>query len=303
MNRAGGPLNLPPLLAVTHSSLCQLPDWQDQMLSLRQAVASAGANPDQSIGSRSPPASVAAPAAQQRLTALYGAAGQNLNLEMTRLLLSAGADPDDGEMPVSLAGQSRDHAAAAGSRRAHRAQQCAVPCLRLRRSHPLDGAAAVRRRCQPAPLGAPISHFGSPLLWAIHRRVSMAHYEALLSAGADTRAAHPRRHQHLSTRAPLRPAGGGATAQPLGRAHRSRRRAGTISRGLWLCTGERGARTAARQPRPAAQPARRELALLPRTVRSRRAGCGQINGATGMATGCPRRGLGSDCAEHSGIPG
>ena len=79
VNRAGGPLNLPPLLAVTHSSLTQLPEWQDQMLACAKLLLGAGANPDQVIGARSPPASVEAPSREHQLTALYGAAGQNLN--------------------------------------------------------------------------------------------------------------------------------------------------------------------------------------------------------------------------------
>jgi ankyrin repeat protein len=176
VNRAGGPLNLPPLLAVTHSSLCQLPEWQDQMLACAKLLLNAGANPNQSIGP---------------LTVLYGAAGQNLNLEMTRLLLSAGADPDDGECLYHSLGNP------------------AITRLLLEAGAPIAPSNALYHAfdfADPTPLmvllqfgadanqpasGAPMSHFGSPLLWAIHRRVSLAHYEALLSAGADTRARTP----------------------------------------------------------------------------------------------------------------
>jgi ankyrin repeat protein len=191
VNCAGGPLKLPPLLAVTHSSLCQLPQWQDQMLACAKLLLNAGANPDQSIGSRWPPASVESPAAQHPLTALYGAAGQNLNLAMTQLLLSAGADPDDGECLYHSLGNP------------------AITRLLLEAGVPIGPSNALYRAfdfADPTPLmvllqfgadanqpalGAPTSRFGSPLLWALHRRVSMAHYEALLSAGADTRALTP----------------------------------------------------------------------------------------------------------------
>ena len=176
VNRAGGAFNLPPLVAVTHSSLCQLPAWQDQMLACAKLLLGAGANPDQSIGS---------------LSALYGAAGQNLNLEMTRLLLSAGADPDDGECLYHSLGNPKitrllleAGVPIAPSNALYRAFDFADPT-------PLMVLLQFGADANQPPLGAPISRFGSPLLWAIHRRVSMAHYEALLSAGADTRALSP----------------------------------------------------------------------------------------------------------------
>jgi ankyrin repeat protein len=177
VNRAGGALNLPPLLAVTHSSLCQLPVWQDQMLACAKLLLSAGANPDQSIGSR--------------WTTLYGAAGLNLNLEMTRLLLSAGADPDDGECLYHSLGNPAITRALleagvpiAPSNALYHAFDFADPT-------PLMVLLQFGADANQPPLGAPIGHFGSPLLWSIHRRVSMVHYEALLSAGADTRALTP----------------------------------------------------------------------------------------------------------------
>ncbi|MCC9041096.1 hypothetical protein LMH44_11100, partial [Neisseria gonorrhoeae] len=55
----------------------------------------AGADADQSIGNRWPPASLATPNEDERLTALYGAAGQQRDPQTPRLLLDAGADPDD----------------------------------------------------------------------------------------------------------------------------------------------------------------------------------------------------------------
>jgi ankyrin repeat protein len=57
----------------------------------------AGADPNQAAGSRWPPASLSEPSETFRLSALYGAAGQNHDPELTRLLLEAGADPNDNE--------------------------------------------------------------------------------------------------------------------------------------------------------------------------------------------------------------
>ncbi|HTC50436.1 MAG TPA: hypothetical protein VK700_00710 [Steroidobacteraceae bacterium] len=175
-NRAGGPLKLPPLVAVTHSSLSRLPQWQQQMLACAGLLLAAGADPNQSIGS---------------LSALYGAVGQNANLEMARLLLGAGANPDDGECLY------------------HSLPNTAITRLLLEAGVPIGPNNALYHAFdfsdptplmlllqfgadanQPAP-GPPTSWFGTPLLWAIRRRVSMAHYEALLSAGADTRAHTP----------------------------------------------------------------------------------------------------------------
>jgi hypothetical protein len=167
---------LPPLVAVTHSSLSRLPQWQQQMLACAGLLLAAGADPNQSIGS---------------LSALYGAVGQNANLEMARLLLGAGANPDDGECLY------------------HSLPNTAITRLLLEAGVPIGPNNALYHAFdfsdptplmlllqfgadanQPAP-GPPTSWFGTPLLWAIRRRVSMAHYEALLSAGADTRAHTP----------------------------------------------------------------------------------------------------------------
>lgn len=180
VNRSGGPLNLPPLVAVTHSSLCRVPQWRDSLLSCARLLLAQGANPDQSIGP-----------AEHRLTALYGAVGLNSDVEMTRLLLEAGADPDDGECLY------------------HSLPNCAIMRLLLAAGVPIAPNNALYHAFDfgdPTPLmvllqygadanqpalGPPTSWFGTPLLWAIRRRVSMAHYEALLSAGADTRTHTP----------------------------------------------------------------------------------------------------------------
>src|SRR5260221_685845 len=90
IDRPGGPLKLPPLLAVTHSSLLQVPEFRERLHGSARFLLAAGANPDQRIGSRWPPASVRAPDDAFPLSALYGAAGKNHDSELTKLLLDAG---------------------------------------------------------------------------------------------------------------------------------------------------------------------------------------------------------------------
>src|SRR5262245_1561344 len=97
VNRPGGPLNLPPLVAVTHSSLLQVPEFRERLHRSARLLLAAGADPNQRISSRWPPASLSAPDDRYPLSALYGAAGSAYDLELTKLLFDAGADPNDGE--------------------------------------------------------------------------------------------------------------------------------------------------------------------------------------------------------------
>jgi hypothetical protein len=97
INRPGGPLKLPPLVAVTHSSLLQIAEFQARLHRCARLLLQAGADPNQNISSRWPPGSLDAPDHSNPLSALYGAAGRNHDLELTRLLLEAGANPNDNE--------------------------------------------------------------------------------------------------------------------------------------------------------------------------------------------------------------
>ena len=98
VNRQGGPLRLPPLVAITHSSLCQVPEFRERLRRCARFLLSVGADPNQKFGLRWPPASVSAPDDDHPLSALYGAARRNHDLELTKMLLEAGADPNDGEL-------------------------------------------------------------------------------------------------------------------------------------------------------------------------------------------------------------
>jgi ankyrin repeat protein len=77
-NERGGPRGWPPLLYVCHSCFASA--------ALARTLLARGADPNAS-----------SPTEHGRLSALYGAAGVLHDAELTRLLLEAGASPDDGE--------------------------------------------------------------------------------------------------------------------------------------------------------------------------------------------------------------
>jgi ankyrin repeat protein len=185
VNRPGGPLHLPPLLAATHSSLLLVPEFRERLHRSARCLLAAGADPNQRIGHRWPPASLREPDDNHPLSALYGAAGVNRDPELTKLLLEAGADPNDGESLYHSV-ESLDCTRVLlenGARfedtnaiyRALDFDNLAVLELLLR--HGADPNWPARN--------PPITDWGSPLLWAIMRRRSRRHVEALLKAGAD----------------------------------------------------------------------------------------------------------------------
>jgi ankyrin repeat protein len=191
VQRSGGPLNLPPLVAVTHSTLVRIANFRDGLHRSARYLLEAGASPDQRIGSRFPPASVAQPDERYPLSALYGAAGANRDADLTKLLLAAGADPNDGESlyhsleSVECAALLLRHGArVAGSNAMYRA-------LDLTDADALELLLANGGDANEPARNAPLTEWGSPLLWAIRRRRSGRHVEALLAAGADPAAKAP----------------------------------------------------------------------------------------------------------------
>jgi ankyrin repeat protein len=178
VNQPGGPLDLPPLVAATHSSFLRLADHKANLHKTVDLLLAAGADPNQSIASRWPPASLAVPSPDHKLSALYGAAGQNRDPELTRRLLAAGADPNDGE--------SLYHSLEAPecTRLLLEAGAVVSGTNALYRCLDLDDIATFRLLLSHA-VGASELSEGRLLAWAIRRRRSPAHIEALLAAGVD----------------------------------------------------------------------------------------------------------------------
>jgi hypothetical protein len=190
-NRAQGPLNLPPLVAVTHSRLGHLPEFIAGLRECAQHLLQAGANPNQRIGNRFPPASLASPDEKGPLSALYGAAGVIRDPALTEMLLKAGAEPNDGESlyhslenPDCTRLLLRYGARIAGTNALRRALDMPDPAaLELLLAHGGDPD-------EPAGEG-PAKVWGAPLLRAIAVSRSTRHIAALLAAGADPAARTP----------------------------------------------------------------------------------------------------------------
>lgn len=171
----GAALGRPPLVAVTHSGLLKLDRFRDGLLECARLLISSGADPNQTW--------LAQP--NLPLSALYGAAGLNHDPAMTRLLLEAGANPNDNES-LYHSTESDNHAclellleagAVVEGHNAlhHQLDKDDVAGLNLLLAHTRDA-------------NDPASSIGRPLLWAIRRRRSSAHVKALLEHGADPRA-------------------------------------------------------------------------------------------------------------------
>jgi ankyrin repeat protein len=191
INRPGGPLKLPPLVAVTHSGLLRMPQFRERLHRSARFLVSAGADPNQRVGTRLSPGSLSAPDDTQPLSALYGAAGLNHDAWLTNLLLDAGADPDDGESlyhsleSIECARLLLDRGARISGTNAlyHALDLDNITVLELLLRHGADPN-------EPAG-NAPLTEWGSPLMWGIRRRRSRAHIAALLDAGADISARTP----------------------------------------------------------------------------------------------------------------
>ena len=169
-------LGRPPLVAVTHTTLARLPVFRDRLRRCLRILLDAGADPNQSWKERDD---------NDPVTALYGAAGKNHDPEMTRMLLEAGANPNGDYESLYHSIETND-----------------PTCMRLllEAGATVEGANALHHQLDKDDIDGlrlmltytkdvndPDSRIGHPLIWAIRRRRSAAHIQALLQAGADPR--------------------------------------------------------------------------------------------------------------------
>ncbi|MEH2575656.1 ankyrin repeat domain-containing protein [Bradyrhizobium sp. AZCC 1708] len=184
VNRPGGPLQMSPLFAVAHSGLLRVDEFRERLHGSAQLLIAAGADVNQRIYSRWPPASLEKPDMRYPLSTLYGAAGANHDLTLTKLLLDAGADPNDGESLY----HSLENPACTRLLLEHGAR--IAESNAIYRSIDLEDDTALKLLLaqggdpnEPSR-NAPLTDWGSPLAWAIYRR-RPRHVKALLDAGAD----------------------------------------------------------------------------------------------------------------------
>lgn len=184
VNAAGGPLRLPPLFAVAHSSLLRVEEFRERLHRCAAALIAAGAEVNQFIHSRWQPASLNEPDQRYPLSPLYGAAGTNHDAALTKLLLKAGANPNDGESlyhslesPACTRLLLAHGARVAETNAMYRAMDLEDDnALKLLLAHGGDPNEPARN--------PPLTDWGSPLAWAIRRR-RPRHAKVLLDAGAD----------------------------------------------------------------------------------------------------------------------
>ncbi len=187
----GGPFSLPPLIAVTHSRLGDVPGLREGLRRCADLLLRAGADPNARIFNRFPPASLEQPDQHGPLSALYGAAGVMRDPALTALLLEAGADPNDGEsLYHSLENPDCTRLLLHHGCRI-RGTNAMARALDMPSSTALNILLAAGGDPNEPSVGPIGRSWGSLLLRAIGVRCSPGHVAALLAAGADPRARTP----------------------------------------------------------------------------------------------------------------
>ena len=175
-------LNIPPLIAVSHSAWRSSIAFREPLRRCLRLLLDRGADPNQSFQNRWAPHSLEKPG-EEKLTAIYGAAGKLHDEQMTAMLLAAGADANDNESLYHSIDDPRPE----------------LPCTRLllEAGTRVAGTNALAKvldfdnldglKMLLAHTGHGDPDLGRILHWAIYRGRSAAHVRALLDAGADPR--------------------------------------------------------------------------------------------------------------------
>lgn len=171
VNRAGGAMGMPPLVAVTHSKLIAEEPFASRLLESARVLLDSGADANSAWANPKWP--------DTPQTAIYGASGRTHNVTMTEMLLAAGANPDDNE--------SLYHSVESADSRCTRlllnagARVTGTNALgRVLDYDKLDDLRLMLRHGGDANESAWIHH-------AILRGRSLEHVRALVDAGADVR--------------------------------------------------------------------------------------------------------------------
>lgn len=170
-NRAGGPRQMPPLIAVTHSRLMSEEGFEARLVASAESLLESGADANgRWVDPRYP---------EWPFSPLYGAAGVTHSARMTELLLAAGANPDDNESLY------------------HSVESANSTCTRLllRAGARVSGTNSLGRVLdfdKLDDLRLMLEHGGdaNERPWvhhALERGRSLAHVRALVDAGADLR--------------------------------------------------------------------------------------------------------------------
>jgi ankyrin repeat protein len=165
---------MPPLAAVTHSSLLRLDAFRDQLHHTARVLIDAGADLNQPARTE----------ANEPLSVLYGAAGKNHDALLTRTLLDAGANPNDNES-LYHASETRDLTIVRMLLDAGAVVEGTNALLRQIDFDDLEGLQLMLTRTRDVD---DTSFDNEPaLLHAIRRRRSAEHVRALLDKGANPR--------------------------------------------------------------------------------------------------------------------
>jgi hypothetical protein len=174
LNRKGGPLGMPPLVALTHSSLGSVPAFRDHIRDCVRLLLESGADPNAAWNKPG----------GSPLTPLYGAAGVLHDPEITGLLLQAGADASDGE---SLYHSVEDPSLSCPRLLLEAGARFEGPVLcRMLDFDRLEGLRLLLSHGANPNEG--YSEIGHPIIHAIKRRRSLAHVRLLLAHGANPEA-------------------------------------------------------------------------------------------------------------------